>query len=227
MGRPKRNAAAGFVYHVLNRGNERRVLFHTGADYAAFEQILAETRQRFPVHLLAWCLMPNHWHLVLQPMAHGCLSAFMHFLTSTHTRRWQVHREVRGSGHLYQGRFKAFLVQEDGHFLAVCRYVERNALAAGLAATAQAWRWSSLWKAERSSSTPPVADPWPLLRPRDWMRYVNEMPPASEISELKKSLDRGAPDGDSAWTERMADRLGSVRPRGRPPKKKVPGTFFG
>jgi REP element-mobilizing transposase RayT len=108
MGRAKRNAAAGFVYHVLDRGNERRVLFHTGADYAAFEHILAETRQRFPVHLLAWCLMPNHWHLVLQPMADGCLSAFMHYLTSTHTRRWQVHREVIGKVTCTKGASKRF-----------------------------------------------------------------------------------------------------------------------
>lgn len=82
-------------------------------DYAAFERILAETQARIPMRILAWCLMPNHWHLVLWPQFDGALSQFMRLATLTHTHRWHAHRASTGTGHLYQGRYKAFAVQDD------------------------------------------------------------------------------------------------------------------
>jgi REP element-mobilizing transposase RayT len=132
MGRPKRAADGGLVYHVLNRANARMTIFENDADYAAFEQVLEEAVERTGTRLLAYCLMPNHWHLVLWPREDGELSRFTGWLTLTHTQRWHAHRHSSGSGHLYQGRFKSFPVQDDNHFWTLCRYVERNALRAKL-----------------------------------------------------------------------------------------------
>jgi REP element-mobilizing transposase RayT len=131
---------------VLNRANARLPLFQKDGDYAAFEQVLTEARQLYDVPVLAYCLMPNHWHLVLWPRADRDLSRFVGWLTLTHTQRWHAHYHTVGCGHAYQGRFKSFPVQEDDYFLTVCRYVERNALRAGLVPRAEAWRWGSLWR---------------------------------------------------------------------------------
>lgn len=131
-------APGGLVYHVLNRANGRLPIFEKNEDYEAFERVLAQAVQRVDIRLLAYCVMPNHWHLVLWPRVDGDLSRFVGWLTLTHTQRWHAHRHTTGSGHLYQGRFKSFPVQTDEHFLAVCRYVERNPLRAGLVSRAEA-----------------------------------------------------------------------------------------
>jgi putative transposase len=128
MPRPLRAAVGGLIYHVLNRANARMTIFETDGDYQAFEDLLHAARQRTGTRLLAYCLMPNHWHLVLWPRADGELSEFAGWLTLTHTTRWHAHRGTIGTGHLYQGRFKSFPIQNDEHLYTVCRYVERNAL---------------------------------------------------------------------------------------------------
>src|SRR3954454_23046547 len=153
MSRPPRASEGGLVYHALNRGNVRLLIFEDDEDYAAFERTLGEAVTRYDMRLLAYCLMPNHFHLVVWPRLDGDLTRFMRWLTMTHTQRWHAHRHSAGSGHLYQGRFKSFPVQHDGHLLTVCRYVERNALRAGLVERAQLWRWGSLWR--RAARRPP------------------------------------------------------------------------
>ena len=209
------------MYHVLNRGNGRGTLFEKPADYAAFEAILAEVRSRVALDILAWCLMPNHWHLVVRPCADGELSRFMHLVALTHTHRWQAHRASTGSGHLYQGRFRSFLVQEDEHFLTVCRYVERNALRAGLVIRAEEWRWSSLWRREHGSRAGQAwLASWPLDRPRGWRAWVNEPQTEAELAALRCSVQRGRPYGTELWVSRIAEKLsleGTLRARGRPP----------
>src|SRR5437660_12243822 len=145
MPRRARNAPGGLVYHALDRAVARLPLFQKDGDCAAFGRVLGEALEEHPTRLLAYCLMPNHWHLVLWPEQDGELTAFLRWLTHTHTMRWHAHYHTGGTGHVYQGRFKSFPVQEDEHFLAVCRYVERNALRANLVTRAQDWRWGSLW----------------------------------------------------------------------------------
>jgi putative transposase len=144
MPRRPRVATGGYVYHALNRAVGRSTVFETVDDYAAFEKVLEEAGQRTRMRLLAFCVMPNHWHLVLWPRADGDLSEYMRWLTNTHTRRWHLAHRTVGTGPVYQGRFKSFPVQEDGHFFTLCRYVERNALRAKLVACAERWRWCSL-----------------------------------------------------------------------------------
>src|SRR4051812_23155455 len=126
MPRFGRKAPGGLVYHVLNRANGRVRLFKKEEDFRAFERVLLEAWKRAPIRILGWCIMSNHWHLVLWPEKDGQLSRFMGWLTLTHAQRWkQVHAAV-GQGHLYQGRFKSFPIEEDRHLLTVLRYVERN-----------------------------------------------------------------------------------------------------
>src|SRR5689334_20812986 len=142
MARSLRNTPGGFVYHVLNRAVGRADLFKSDGDFAAFEKVLGEAVKRFDIRLLAYCVMSNHWHLVLWPAEDRQLSRFMQWLTVTHMRRWHANHKTTGSGPLYQGRFKSFPVQSDEHLLIVIRYVERNPLRAGMTRRAENWRWT-------------------------------------------------------------------------------------
>jgi putative transposase len=172
------------------------------------------------MRLLAYCLMPNHWHLVLWPHHDGDLSEFMRWLTVTHTQRWHAHYHSAGSGPLYQGRFKSFPVQTDEHFLRLCRYVERNALRAGLMPRAEHWRWSSLWHRLHHSEHG-LLDPWPVAIPDSWLSYVNRPESESELMALRRCVVRGTPFGVPDWIERTVKELGlesTLRPRGRPKK---------
>jgi putative transposase len=216
MPRPRRTAPGGFVYHVLNRANSRRRIFDSAGDYQAFERILGEVAARVPMRVLAWCLMPNHWHLVLWPKEDGHLSDYMRLVTLTHTQRWHSHRGTAGTGQLYQGRFKSFVVQDSAHFLTVCRYVEANALRARLVKRAEEWRWSSL---SRRQSGDQDGEPWPVPRPSTWLAFVNEVPSPGEVTTIRTSAQRGAPLGDPNWVASMASLLSlqsSLRKRGRP-----------
>ena len=231
MGRPLRAATAGHFYHVMNRANAKARIFHSATDFEAFERILAEACARVPMRVLAYCLMPNHWHLVLWPRADGELSEFTGWLTLTHTQRWHAWRGSAGTGHLYQGRFKSFPVQADAHFLTVCRYVERNPLRAGLVQRAEDWRWSSLRsRLNGQKPTPVLLCPWPIERPDDWCDWVNAPQSEAELETLRRSVSRGRPYGRDTWVQVTAQRLGllaTLRPRGRPPRSELGGVEKG
>jgi REP element-mobilizing transposase RayT len=107
MGRPKRAADGGLIYHGLNRANARMPIFEKDGDYEAFEVVLQEAVERTETRLLAYCLLPNHWHLIVWPREDGELSTFTGWLTLTHTQRWHADRRTTGSGRPYQGRFKS------------------------------------------------------------------------------------------------------------------------
>jgi putative transposase len=217
------------VYHALNRANGRAAVFRKDGDYEAFERVLVESLEHVPgMRLLAYCLMPNHWHLVLWPRADSELSDFMHWLTLTHTQRWHAHYHDVGRGHLYQGRFKSFPVEADDHFWTVCRYVERNALRANLVRRAENWRWGSLSRrAEKEAGSRPALCTGPLPWPAGWAALVNEPHSEAELAALRQCVARGQPYGSAAWTKRAAQRLGlesTLRPRGRPKKAAETGS---
>jgi putative transposase len=221
MGRPLRVSVGGYAYHCLNRGNGRATIFRKDGDYEAFLRILAQTQEHVPgVRLVAYCLMPNHWHLVLWPRREGELSDFLHWLTLTHTQRWHAHYHNIGGGHLYQGRFKSFPIQEDDHYLTLCRYVERNALRADLVKRAEQWRWGSLWRRRESAEDSGVVlAAGPVALPAGWVKLVNAAQTAAELEALRRCVQRGQPYGDEAWAKRTAGRLGlasTLRRRGRP-----------
>lgn len=227
MGRPPRIDKGGYVYHVLNRGNGRMRLFDDADDYAAFERVMEAAAERVPgARVVAYTLMPNHWHLVLHPRRDGELSRFVGWLTLTHTQRWHAHRHSTGGGHVYQGRYKSFLVGGEGYLVAVCRYVERNALRANLVERAEDWPWSSLWrwhagtKAEKA-----LLSPWPVpggRRPRGWLQRVNAPQSAQEVEALRLASRRGRPYGSERWQTQVTEQFGlssTYRSRGRPRKE--------
>jgi putative transposase len=204
------------AYHVINRGNGRATVFHDDDDFAAFVRLIGEASERVAMRLAAYCLMPNHFHLVLWPRGDGDLSAWMQWLMTAQVRRH--HRRHRTSGHPLQGRFKAFPIQKDDHLLTVMRYVERNPVRAGLVGDAGDWRWSS------RSVPPPEGAPAPrrpIALPADWDRFLDEAEPAAGLETIRRSVNRGTPFGGARWVRSTASRLGlesSLRPRGRPPK---------
>lgn len=217
MPRRPRFSSAGYVFHVLNRAVARQSLFNTPHDYDAFVSLLDEAGKCIPMRLLAFIIMPNHWHLVLWPDADDSLSEYMRWLTVTHAQRWHAFHGTSGTGSLYQGRFKSFPVQEDEHLWAVCRYVERNALRANLVSRAELWKWSSLWIWNNAAAAVPLAE-WPVVRPRDWLRYVNDPQTEAELNAIRRSVARSRPFGDNVWTEQTAKQLGlerSLRVAGR------------
>ena len=226
MPRPPRTAPAGFIYHVLNRANGKRTIFENDRDYLAFERVLAEVQERIAMRILAWCVMPNHWHLLLWPREDGDLSKYMRLVTLTHTQRRHAHRGSAGTGHLYQGRFKSFVVQSDAHFFAVARYVEANALSGNLVRRAEDWRWGSLWSTcGGETDMSPKIHAWPVPRPSDWLGYVNQAASPKETHALRRCARRGAPYGDEPWVAGIAEQFGlqsTLRPRGRPMKEPDP-----
>lgn len=226
MGRAPRITVPGLVYHLLNRRVMRLALFEDDGDYQAFERVLAEALDRSDApRLLAYCLMPNHWHLVVQASRRTNLSTWMQWTTVTHTHRWHAHTHTTGEGPLYQGRFKSFPVQADRHFLNVCRYVEANARRAKLVRRAEAWRWGSMWsRRNRKSPLNRQLRAWPVDRPSNWSAHVNRRMREPELQAVRQSVVRGTPLGADRWKRRMALDLGlntTLRPRGRPPKDSI------
>ena len=197
MPRLLRRSQGGVVYHVLNRSCGRAKIFREDGDYAAFEEVLIEAATRSTVRVLSFCLMPNHWHLVLWPTRDGELSEYMRWLTVTHVQRWHANHRTGGTGHLYQGRFKSFEVATDDHFLRVCRYVERNALRAGLVNRAEAWRWSSLWwRLTPHPMASRLLAEWPVERGDDWTDAVNQPETPSELEAIRTAILKSVRLGD-------------------------------
>jgi putative transposase len=222
--RPRCNTG-GFVYHALNRAVGRATLFHKDGDYAAFVRVLRQAQDWQPMRVLGYCLMPNHWHLVLWPAGDGDLSEFLRWLTVTHTQRYHAHYHSAGTGPLYQGRFKSFPVAEDEHLLTVLRYVERNALRAGLVGRAEDWRWSSLAQRLRGGAGP-VLDAGPVPLPAAWAAHVSAAQTGAELEALRRCVVRGSPFGEASWVERTAKALGleaTLRRQGRPRKTTAEG----
>jgi len=211
------------IYHAMNRGVARLELFHKPDDYAAFERVMGEAHEKLPIRILAYCVMPNHWHMVLWPEGDEDLTEFLRWLTHTHTQRYHAHNHTSGTGHLYQARFKAFPVQSDGHFLRVCRYVERNALRANLVERAEDWQWGSLWRRESGSvGDRALLHDWPVHRPSDWVAQVNAAHDEAELNAVRRAVRRGSPYGHPDWQTQIAGELGidfTLNRRGRPKKQ--------
>src|SRR5262245_4289816 len=219
MPRSARASVGGVCYHVINRGNGQRQVFHKDADYQAFLKALAHACVEIPMEVLAYCLLPNHFHLVLRPARDGDLSRWMHWLSNTHVRRY--HQHYGSSGHIWQGRFKAFPIEEDEHLLVVLRYSERNAARAGLVRRAENWPWSSARYWQEGEKRPSYLSLGPVKRPRHWLEWVNKPLTEGELEALRRSVNRGTPYGGVAWTATTALKLGlasTLRPRGRPRK---------
>jgi putative transposase len=220
MGRVPRIDVGGEIYHIINRANARLQIFFKEEDYQLFESILHDAVEKYSMRVLAYCIMPNHFHLVLQPRKNGDLQKFMQWLTLTHTQRWHVQNRTIGSGSLYQGRYKSFLIQQDQHLLTVIRYVERNPLRAKLVKKLQNWKYSSsYYKLNLLKSS--IVSASPVTLPVDYVHFLEQPLTATELEETRNSVNKGKPFGSSEWSGRMIGmhKLGmTVRGRGRPEK---------
>ncbi len=220
MPRTKRITLGGYVYHVLNRANGRLRIFRKDSDFLAFEQILAEGIERYSMRLCGYCIMSNHWHLLLWPIGDGDLSEFMRWITLTHNQRFHISHATVGMGHLYQGRFKSFPIQHDAHYLTVMRYIEAKPLQAETVKRAGDWPWSSL-AVRNGLEAPFELSQGPLKLPSSWDKLVNQIAPPDQLEELKNSINRGAPFGAPDWRTKTAVAMNlesTLRPRGRPKK---------
>jgi putative transposase len=218
MGRVPRVDIGGEVYHVINRANARMQIFFKKEDYQLLEKIFNDGVEKCDMRILAYCIMPNHFHLVLHPKTDGDLQQFMQWVTLTHTQRWHAQHNSTGTGHLYQGRYKSFLIEQDQHLLTVLRYVERNPLRAKLVKKITDWKYSSLHQRLQPKT---FLAPWPIPKPKDYLAFVETPLTPAELETARYSVNRGKPFGTESWTNKMLDRYGldiTTRERGRPKK---------
>jgi len=222
MPRPPRTDVGNYVYHALNRSVARMTLFETDGDFKLFENTLEEMVERTNIRLLAYCIMPNHFHLLLYPQNDGDLSNFMRLLTVTHTQRWHARKGTVGSGHLYQGRYKSFLVDTDNYFTAVFRYIEQNPLRAKIVNDPLTWRWSSLYRrilgTEKEKK---LLSSLPVELPENYLESLKKSLTINEIEQIRISVNKCQPFGKDRWREKVtrAFKLESTFRKGGRPKK--------
>ena len=226
MPRPLRPIDDGLIYHVINRGNNRQDVFHKQADFEAFLKALGELKQRKPFELYGYCLLNNHFHLLVRPLG-ASISRIMQSLLVSHTQRY--HKHYRSGGHVWQGRFKSPVIQSDEHLLTVLRYIEANPLRAGIVRRAEEYRWSS-YRAHGLGEADELLDPlgvyeqlspYAAVRRRVWEQKVHLPIEEQTLAAIRRASATGLPYGDERWVKKLAKKLQldlAIRPRGRPRK---------
>jgi len=216
MPRIARGLVGGFIYHLLNRGNGGQKVFHKDQDYEAFVSLLKDAKERSPLKIFAYCVMPTHFHMVVMPPQADYLSKWMQWLMTSHVRRY--HRHYGTTGHIWQGRYKSFIVQADNYLLTVLRYVEGNPVRAQLVSSAKDWLWSSHQDRIGQKRSYLVSEP-PIVLPGEWDKFVDEPFTEKDLAELRKSISRQSPYGAQSWQVQICKELGlesTIRSRGRP-----------
>jgi putative transposase len=234
MPRTARIAPSDWIFHVLNRRCGYGPLFEGPGCYARFLQGIADAAEADAMRILAFCLMPNHWHMLLRPRKDGDLARFLQRLTVKHVQHWHRSHETIGRGHLYQARYKSFPVRDDAHLLTVCGYIERNPVRAGLVAQAEDWAWSSARAhiacaqggpelAVASACAPIRLAPLPIPLPNDWAKRIGEDQDPAELEATRFALLHDLPFGDAAWRETAAKRLGLRESPGKTGRRRATG----
>lgn len=220
MARQPRIDLGGYVYHVINRTSGRVPIFKTKTDFLMFEEVLEQSKEKYGMRILSYSIMPNHFHFALYPEQDGEIQKFMGWLTKTHTQRWHVAHSTVGHGHLYQGRYKSFIVNTDEYYLTLMKYIEQNPLRAGLVKKAEDWQWGSLHR--RSHGTlqqQKLLCPWVVDEPNDYMHDVNVLLNKNELEEVRGSIVKGSPLGGREWREALIEKMNlgyTTRGVGRP-----------
>ncbi len=222
MARQPRTDVPHVPYHVINRAVGRLQIFKTDRDYQLFLELLLEAKEKTGMRILAFTVMPNHWHLVLFPENAGDMKKFIHMLTNAHTRKVHTLTKTTGAGPLYQGRYKSFIIGTDSHLLTVIKYVERNPVRAGLTKTVEAWRWGSAWiQLNGTTKQKLLLTECPVSFPKNYRIWVNTPEKDDTVHTLRTSVNKGAPFGKSEWVETMVDthalgytQRGTGRPKG-------------
>lgn len=201
MPRPLRRIPDNSVVHIVNRGNDRRQLFFNPLDYEEFLSLMRWAKSHEPVRLVAYVVMPNHWHFVIWVQSGTQVSRFMHRLTFAHAARVRVQTDTLGEGHIYQDRFHAFLVDGEQRYLRLVRYVEANPIRAGLVRRAQDWQWSSL--NERLGRSRGLVERGPIQLAECWSDVVNETLSPTYLEDLRARQGRSQV---GAWDRRPRRR---------------------
>jgi putative transposase len=194
MPRPRRVTLGDYVYHVLNRSARKGPLFTDSDDYRQFELLLQKATERTDMRILAYCLMPTHWHLLLWPRRDGDVTLFVSWLCTTHASAWNRKQQCVGGGAVYQSRFKSIAIENSNHLYWVWRYVERNAMRANLVANAQDWRWGSLWHRSHPSCEG-ITSSGPIPLPENWVHLVNLPQTEAELSAFRHHVRFNRPFG--------------------------------
>ena len=222
MTRSLRVDIGGEIYHCINRAVGRQTIFKENKDYKLFESILQEVVDITGMRILAYSIMPNHFHLVLYPENNGDLSDFMKRITVTHTQRYRANTQTVGEGPLYQGRYKSFLIQNDNHLLTVLRYVERNPLTANLTQDVLSWEYGSVYRRYKGTSKEKkLLFPWVCGEPKDYIKFLTQPITVKEMGKIELSETKGVPFGDDEYILDKVKKynLGStLRGKGRPRK---------
>ncbi|MEX0931045.1 MAG: transposase, partial [Candidatus Paceibacterota bacterium] len=196
--------------------------FETKDDYEVFESVLVEAVEKYEMGLIAYCCMPNHFHLILKPKNDGDLSIFMYWFSMTLTLRWHAIKKTIGSGHIFQGRYKSFIIQDDEHLLTVMRYVERNPLRAKLVSDVSEWKYSSLYRRLKSGKKQKtILTTEDIVILKDYLQFLQTPLTLVEIESARNSVKKGVPYGKEEWRDAMVDRFklqATMREKGRPKK---------
>lgn len=187
MARRGRYAPGGKIFHVTNRGNDRRVIFRQDQDYKRFLRTLRVGTRRHPVKIYGFCAMPNHFHLIVEPKTDDALSAYMQWVTCCYACDLRARTETKGHGHVFQRRFWSAPINHDLDFLITLRYVEANALRAGLVPRAEDWRWGSL--GDRRENVRKLLSPLPMTLPAGWCELVNLVQREEVLDRIRRSLN--------------------------------------
>ena len=218
MARLARLVVPGLPHHVTQRGNRRQQTFFREDDYAAYVELMAEWCGRRGVEVWAYCLMPNHVHLIAVPQSKDGLARAIGEAHRRYTRRINFREGWRG--YLWQGRFASFVMDEP-YLLAAARYVELNPVRAGLVVDAADWPWSSA-RSHLSGHEDRLVRVAPLLEMlTDWRGFLNSAIPEEELGDLREHARTGYPLGKATFLDRLEKAAGRLlRPRkaGRPPK---------
>lgn len=219
MPRVARGLADNQIYHIINRGNRRETVFHDKYDYERFLKLLEESKQRYEINIYAYCLMPNHFHIVVYTNDAQSLSKALHWISSSYVRYYN--KKYKISGHLWQGRYKSFIVQQDSYLLVLLKYVEANPKRANIVKRCEDFKYSSAYN-RINKIDDNILDIVPIELPNNWSNYINDKENKTDIDYIRNSIERQSPLGDELWQVNLAKKYGlesTLNPRGRPRKK--------
>jgi len=222
MPRIARVSVGNMLYHVINRSNGRVRIFNTDDDYKHFEKLLQDGKDMVDMRIVAYCIMPNHWHLILHPKRDGDMGEYMRWVTTTHVRQRRVRTESIGDGHLYQGTYKSFPVETNEYAQQLIQYIEQNPLRAKLVKKAEDWRWSSLYRREKGNQKEKqLLSELPIELSKNYLELVNTLPEEEVLNIMRTSINKGTPFGSEYWIDKIVKKFGlenTLRGVGRPKK---------
>jgi len=226
MSRALRIDDGDLFFHVLNRANRRVTIFGRDEDYAYFVGLIFDASVRFNMRILTFCVMPNHWHFLLYPRKGGDMPMFMKWLTAKHAQSLNSFDGVVGGGHIYQGRYKSFVVDTESYLMTVFRYIEQNPLRAGLVKRAEDWPWSALWfrtnKTDGARRIRKILSDELIQLPDDYLAWVNEREwedGGTGLEKIRISVNKCTPYGSGDWISAIAKKYNvesTTRGVGRP-----------